>query len=359
MGTPIYRYLGCDLRTGRIAEELRALRPTGALSRRMGASTNTTFELALAGAPREWEAATDPARTLIVAVDEDTGLPVWSGIPLPRAGGSASTAKITTATPEAYLERRYPTYSGTGVDLGTAMAGVCAPLLVQGPALTIDATSVGVSVDYTVADTDDKSVLSCLQELDALADVGEWTIDTIWADAAQSAVQLVVRIRPLLGVQTATPAAVFDMPGCLTDYVLTESYERGKGATSVIARGEGQGASRLTSAAHTADALIASGWCLWEHRYTPATQVTDTGQLDAHAAQALDLLQGGSRAWTLAAATAAAPRVGRDWGLGDSVAIDIESSPRHPDGVTAVARVYGWDISATGDQVTPILLEDA
>lgn len=358
MAAVVYTYLACDLRTGRIAEELPALAPSGALSRRMGGMTNASFSLALDGAPREWEAATDPARTLIVAVDSLTGLPVWSGIPLPRVGGSSNSVTLTTATPEGYLDRRYAAYSGTAVDLATAMEGVCAPLLTEAPPFVFDTTATGVTVDYTVLDEEDKSVLSCLQELDGLSEVGEWTVDTVWADAAQTRVQLMLRIKPSIGIQAVHPEATFELPGAISEYTLTESYERGKGATSVIARGEGQGADRVSSSEHVATAQIASGWCRWEHRYQPAQGITDVAQLEAHAAQALALLARGSRAWTLQAVASAAPRLGSAWGLGDSVALVVERSPRHPSGVSAVARVFGWDIDPGADRVTPILLED-
>ncbi|MFJ8474192.1 hypothetical protein [Kitasatospora sp. NPDC094011] len=358
MGPVTLTWYGCDLRTGRIAEELPALTPTQAISRRLGAVTNTTFELAIAGAPPAWLSATDQGRTLLVGVDSTTGVPLWSGIPLPRAGGSADTVSLTASTPESYLDRRYPAYTGTGVDLSTAMAQVAQPLLSYAPPFTLDAVPCGTTGNYTVQDWDDKSVLSCLQELDAMSGAPEWTIDTVWADAARTAFQLVLRIRPQIGVQSATPEAQFDMPGCITDYVLTESYERGKGATSVTARGEGQGASRVTSATHTATALLADGWCLWEHRYQPASGITDAGQLDAHAAEALALMQYGSSAWTVHAAASAAPRLGTDWALGDSIAVNITSSPRHPAGASTVARAYAWELDTENNAVSPILLED-
>lgn len=351
-------WYACDLRTGRIAEELPALTPTQALSRHLGTVTSARLDLTIAGAPREWAAATDGGRTVLVAVDSATGVPLWSGTPLIREGGSADTISITAATPEAYLDRRYAAYTGTAVDLSTAMAQVAQPLLTQGPAFAIDLAASGTVGNYTVLDSDDKTILSCLQEIDAMAGAPEWTVDTIWADAAQTKFQLVLRIRPRIGVQSASPEAQFDMPGCITDYVLTESYERGKGATSVIARGEGQGASRITSTAHVATAAIAAGWCLWEHRYQPAAGLTDATQLEAHAIDALARLQPGASVWTVNAAASAAPRLGTAWNLGDSVAVNIAASPRHPNGATTVARAYGWELDPENDRVAPILLEE-
>ncbi|MFD8577140.1 hypothetical protein ACFV1H_17640 [Streptomyces virginiae] len=353
-------WLACDLRTGRIAEELPALRATGPISRRIGSVTNTNLSLDLAGAPAEWEAATDPARTLLVAVDRATAVPLWSGIPLPRVGGSSNQATFTAASAECYLDRRYATYSGTAVDRSTVMAGVAAPLLVDGPPFVIDDEPTGSTMDYTVADEDDKTVLSTVQELDGQEGAPEWTVDTAWTTTAQTSVELILRIHPTIGIQPAIPATVFDMPGCVSNYTLTESYERGRGATHVIARGDTQGGGRTSSSVHTADDLIAAGWCRWDHRYSPGPGISDVTQLDAHAAQSLALMRTGSRAWTLQAAASAAPRLGTDWALGDSITLAVAAgcAPRHPAGVLVTARAWGWELDAGADKLTPILLED-
>ncbi|MFJ6616684.1 hypothetical protein ACIQOW_03745 [Kitasatospora sp. NPDC091335] len=352
-------WLGCDLRSGAVAEELRSLRPTQALSRRLGAGTSSSLDLALDGAPPDWEAATDPGRTMLVAVDTATGVPVWTGLPKPRAGGSGPVVQLAAATPECYLDGRYPgDYTATATDQVAVMAAVAAPALTGGPPVVLDTTASGTLIDYAVADADDRTILSYLQEIAAMRDGPEWTVDTVWADAAQTRVQLVLRIRPTIGVVSPSPEAVFDMPGSVADYVLTESYERGRGATSVIARGDRADGVRATSSTHTATDLISSGWPLWESRFSPAQGVTDTSQLERHAAEALALMGTGSKSWTLTAVASRAPRVGSDWGLGDSVRLAVAASPRHPAGVEVVARAYAWELNPSTDRVSPILLED-
>lgn len=360
MDTPyVLAWYACDLRTGQVAEELRSLRPTQALTRRLGAMTTSSLELALEGAPLEWEGATDPARSLLVAVDTLTDTPVWSGIPLPRKGGSDSALSLSAATPEAYLDRRYAAYSATGTDIATIMAGVAQPLLTSGPPITINATTCGTLADYTVLDTEDKTILSCLQELDSIEGAPEWTVDTAWADAAHSAVALTLRIAPRIGTTETEGEAVFDLPGCVNRYDLEESYERGKGANSVIARGEAEGGARVSSVALTDTDLLADGWCLWEHHYSPASGIISSDQLNAHAAASLGIMRGGTRAWTIEAVASVAPRLGARWGLGDTLTIAIERSPRHPAGITVTARAYAWELDVGADRVRPILLEDS
>lgn len=351
-------WYGCDLRTGRISEELAAITAQG-LSRRLGAATSASLDLALPGAPSEWETATDPGRTLLVAVDILTGTPLWAGITLTRAGGSATAVQLGVGSPEGYLDRRYPgSYSNTA-DASTVIADLAGPLAVDGLPITFDTTASGLTIDYVSVDTDDKSILSSIQTITAMEGAPEWTIDVVWGDASHTKFALVMRIRPQIGT-TTSPQAIFDMPGCISDYQLAESYEAGKGATVVQASGDGEGDVRLQSDVQTASDLIADGWPRWTHRYSPGTGITDLDQLNAHATQTLSLLRAGSRAWTLGATASVAPRLGTDWVLGDSIGVEVSPgrSLRHPLGITTTGRAYGWDLDVASDRVAPILLED-
>jgi hypothetical protein len=185
----------------------------------------------------------------------------------------------------------------------------------------------------------------------------EWTIDVVW-NASHSGFQFPLRVRPVIGVQAVT-AVTFDFPGCVASYRLSESYEAGKGANAVRARGEGEGISRLTSTLHEATALITAGWPRWEYRYTPASGLTDPDQLDAHAAESLGLMAQGGQAWVLEGVASQSPRLGEEWGLGDNIHLAVERSPRHPDGVDLTARCWSWELDAGADRVRPILVEES
>jgi len=351
------QWFGCDLSSGRVAEELTgSLAATGVLSRRLGAYASTTFGLTLAGAPSGWEAATDPGRTMLVCVAD--GTPVWAGIPLPRSGGSADTVGFTCVTPEAYLDRRYVgDHTWTQQDEASVIAaGLLGDALDNGPAMTIDAPATGTKRDRTYADADDATVYSRMQDLMGLEDGPEWTIDVV--QTGVSTFGLVGRVRKKIGAQVTTPGAWFTLPGELVEYQLAESYESGKGATSVRARGEGEGDTRYTSSDHIATGLIAAGWPLYEYRYTPSTSIKNNATLDSHAAGQLALMQQGARVWTATAVASRAPRIGRDWNLGDPLGLHIITSPRHPAGVEVVARAWGWDWDVAGDRVSPVLVEE-
>lgn len=359
-GPVVLAWYACDLQTGVISEELRSLSPSGTVGRRLGQSTTAQFDLVLEGAPATWDDATIPGHSMLVGVDIATTppTPVWAGIILTRAGGSADSVQLGAATPEAYIDRRYPgTYTATGADQATIMTGLGAPLLVNGANFAFDAPATGTTASYSIDDGDDRSILSVWTELMGAAGGAEWTIDPVWQDAAMSTIQLVIRIRAKVGTQNDMPDVVLDMLGNISSYTLTESYEAGHGATAVIARGDGQGDTRATSSLHVDADLLAAGWPDWEYRFTPADGVDDDSVLDEHADEALAQMATGSSVWTVTAVASQAPRVGSDLGLGDSIRLEITTSPRHPDGAEVVARCYGWDLDPAGNTLTPILIE--
>ncbi|MEU3252873.1 hypothetical protein [Streptomyces sp. NPDC006997] len=350
-------WYGVDMRSGGIVEDLPSLRPTGALSRRLGTYTTLQLDLPLSGAPREWEAATAPGRSLLVAVDTATDVPLWAGAVLPRDGGSATTVQLGAATLEAYLDARYPgTQTLIGIDQADVIAALAAPALTDGPPIVLDTVATGTAMTYLSDDGDDRSCLSCLQEIMGMDGGPEWTIDAAW-NSTHTGFEFPLRVRSTIGAQVE-PDAVFDFPGCVAEYGLAESYEQGKGATRVIARGEGEGASRLTSPPQDATNLIAGGWPVWEYRYTPATGITDPDQLTAHAAQSVGLMAPGAQVWTVQGVASRSPRLGTDWGLGDTVRLAVADSPRHPAGADVVARCWAWELDPGADRVRPILVED-
>lgn len=351
-------WYGCDLRTGGIIEDLPSLKPSGALGRKLGDSTTLQFDLTLEGAAANWDEATVPGATMLVAVDTATDTPMWAGSVLTRGAGSAQTVQLGAATLEGYLASRYPgTQSFFGADQATVVSALATPALTGGPPIIIDAPSTGVVMTYSTLDGDDKPILTCLQELMGLDGGPEWTLDVQW-NASHNGFQLPLRVRPKVGVQ-GTTAVTFDFPGCVASYTLAESYEAGKGATAVIARGEGEGESRLSSSLHEATALIAAGWPRWEYRYTPATGLTDPDQLDSHAAQSLALMASGGQVWSIEAVASISPRLGDSWALGDSIHLAVETSPRHPQGTDMTARCWAWELDPGADRVRPILVEES
>ena len=345
---PVVEWLACDLVSGQVIADLTpCLATDGPLSRRIGTETTVEATVDLSGAPANWEAATEKGRAMLVAL-ADT-VPVWAGIVQRRVGGSDTTVRLSLVTAEGYLERRFVSeHDMDGQDTGLIAAAVLADA--DGTCLVIDSPATGATVEEFYTDPDaDKTVLAVLQEL---SDAGgpEFTIDPAWNG---DRIALVARVRPRLG---AASAAVFTFPGDVTGYELTESYEDGMGATDVVAYGEGEGADRWASEPQVATALLAAGWPRYEHRYTPAQGIDDDAQLNAAAAGELAAIQTGTSLWAFASRASVGPRLGAEWGLGDTVTVQVISSPRHPSGVEFAGRVVAWEWDPRGDTVTPVLM---
>lgn len=356
MALPI-TWLACDFRTGYIACELPSLTPTGPLSRRLGTYTTTSFSLVLAGAAAGWTEATDNGRTLLVAVLD--GAPVWAGTCTVRGDrGSAPAVTLTATTAEGYLNRRFvPTVAFTGTDLSDIGAGLLAGVLADTPVLDVTVTPAGVTADQSYQASADHSVAAALGDLMALEGGPEWTVDPVW-NTDRSGVRLVVRIGPRIG-QQAGPPPVFDFPGAVTAYAQQESYEDGKSATVVQATGAGDGPTRAVSDIITSP-LIAQGWPVYEYRWSPGTDITNTTVLTSYARSAADVMQAGASAWSVTAAVAEAPRLGEDWSLGSAVRLLVApgTAPGHPAGADITARAWAWELDTAAETVSPILLQE-
>lgn len=348
-------WFGCDFMTGEIIAELPSLRLSGSLDRRLGEYTSATFDLLLDKAPSNWWAATQPGRAMIVGVWD--GAPGWAGYIPPRTRGSSSTVSITASTIEAYLDRRF---TGTLAYTQTDEALIAGALLgvVQGglSCLDVDAPITGTPRDRTYADSDDKTVYSALTELMGVEGGPEWTIDPVW-NSGRTGFRLLARVRKKIGVQDASPQAVFSMPGPVTEYAAAESYEDGKGATRVLATGNGEGdQGRATSDLYQSPL---PGWPVYEYRFSPSSSITSKTVLNGHASQAITELAGGTTSWTMTARASRAPHLGTEWSLGDNVRLSVAKgiSPGHPEGVDVVARALGWSLDPAADTISPILVE--
>jgi hypothetical protein len=63
-------------------------------------------------------------------------------------------------------------------------------------------------------------------------------------------------------------------------------------------------------------------------------------------------MKDGSLALTLTANREEAPRLGRDWFIGDDIGFSIEA-PEFPGGLVGTARCVGWELTDT--TVTPLI----
>lgn len=362
-------WLGCDLVSGQIVEELPDLRPQGELSALLGSYTSAAFTLPIpigghGAAPKNWEGATQPGRCMLVAVLG--GAPVWAGIVLNRAGGTEATVDLSTVSLEGYLDRRYVAdHQFTGVDEALIAAAVVGDANLEGIGFTVDAPATGTLRDRSYFDKDDKTVYSVLRELMGVIDGPEFTVTLDWTNTTQTAIRKTITVRKRIGHASSIPNAVFttgDANAVLSTigasdarYTFQEDYTAGKGANHVVAVSSGEGDVRPQSAPARDAALFAIGWPRWEYRFTPSTSITDTDVLNDHAAAALAIQSRGARSITISARADVYPQLGVDWFIGDDIGYDLIGH-RHPAGLQGVARAVGWTLDPTAGIVSPMLL---
>lgn len=357
-------WYGCDLISGQIIAELPEMR--GTVSRVIGQVTSAGLTLPIPHGgpgsfthngqplPHVWEQATTPGQTMIVPVVND--IPAAGFIVLDREGGVESDLRLSCASLEAYLDRRYvANHTWVNQDEASVIAaGLLADANLDGIGLTINAPATGTLRERTYVDQDDVTVLQRLTELMEVEDGPEWTIDVDWADAKHNAVRKIAKVRKRIGIASTRPHAVFSTEGGSdTTYTFKESYTSGKGANVIVATSSGEGESRPQSRP-IGDVLF--GWPRWELRYSPGSSITSVGVLTSHALNELALRRDGAKTWTFSSRWGAYPRLNVDCKLGDDIGWDV-TGPRHPYGAQGVGRMIGWSLDIAAGLFEPILLE--
>jgi hypothetical protein len=351
-------WLACDLVTGGIIRELPGV--YGSISRVLGAYTSTSLQvpIPLAGPlsmpEAEWSTATIPGQTMIVPVVNDA--PAAAFIVLTRKGGSdGSSLELGCVSLEGYLDRRYVAdHEFTTTDQAAIATALVKDAAEEGIDFIIDAPASGVFRDRAYFDKDDAKVYSRLRELAAVDGGIEFTIDPVWANSERTKIAKVVRLRNRVGLETPAPNAVFSTLGdSNATYEYTEDFGDGKGANHTIATSSGEGESRPESSPASD---VRPGWARYERRFSPSTSITSKSALNQHALADLAQLRDGARVLTISTRWDGYPRMNIDWRIGDDVGYEL-TSHRHPNGLSGVARVIGWELDMQAGVVNPILLQ--
>lgn len=359
-----------DFKTGARGNRL-AVDAAGKVSRIIGAPTDTTIRVRCANdgvALPGWDEATTPGRSLIVAVDTAGDHIIWGGLVRRRTSKAGPWVEVSANTLEAYLSRRYinTALSWTNAWPSTIAADVLG--LITGLPLTVAVTATGTPILKGFYDTsDNKRIGDVLSDLARLANGIEWTVDLEWVDADHTTMRYVARVAPRLGTAAGVAATQWTMPGCVRDFTFVEDFGEETGANDILALSSGEGSSKPRSTRYEDTALLAS-YARFERRFTPATSITSTTTLDQYAAAELARTRLGLTQLTIEANLDAAPRVNRDWWLGDDidVALTCERFPRTQDaegywqaGYTRRLRTVGWDLDFDARTIVPRIVEAA
>ena len=345
-------WVAVDLKTGAVLDYLPDL-DCGTVSQVIGAYSTTTATLPVPTAPENWQRATLEWASALVLLDDDE--PIWGGVVGNRPRTLGDTVEISLTTIEGYFDRRFVgDHSWTNAqqtiiprDLVLAHAADAGGV----PFRLIVGTSSTMR-DDSYQDSQDKTLYSALTEISGHLGGPEWTCWWEW-NAARDHLTPVWEVRDRLGTSPMAglaPSATFDAPGCVSAATWTTNYGAGKGANDVLAVSTGTSTdARPQSSHHTA----VSERPTIEYRFTPSTSITDAATLDSHAAAALTAMLDGASALELTADAGSAPRLFRDWRLGDDIGVDLTSPALT---LQTTARAVGWSRDLTGSgTITPIL----
>ncbi|QOT15871.1 hypothetical protein [Paenarthrobacter sp. YJN-5] len=341
-------WVAVNVNNGQMIADLPELQLRGMFGCTMMRYETQTASLPALSAPPNWRQATRPGAVWIVCLDDDGSTPLWGGMVIDRRTNHAGQVELSLATPEAYFDRRYVgnrTYTGTAQNLiakdliesyvaTAAMAGIALRVQVVG--------SNGTARDRSYKAVEDKTVYSVLGDLAGVIGGPEWTVG--WENV-NNLITPVFYVGNRIGRSAPTglkPAAQFYLPGSVTSAELGESYTSQLGANRVIAVSSGVDDARPQSSqkANTTDMRPA-----FEYRWSPSTSITDTATLDAHADRALAAMKDGGLGLEITANRAEAPRLGKDWFVGDDIGFDL-TGPAWPDGIYGTGRCVGWRMDA-------------
>ena len=343
---PDLTWVATDLKTGLLLADLPDL-DVSAVKSTLGRYESAMASLPLPTAPENWQRATLEGASVLWLLSD--GQPVWGGMVTEPNLSEGDTIDLSLATLEAYLDRRFvgdETFTGVGqnVIIKTLVEKYAVLGSNGGVPFRVQFTTPGNGTprDRTYKDADDKTLYSILSDLMGIDGGPEWTVGGEWQHNPE-------RITPVLyvgdrigkGVPVGLgPAATFEMPGCVSSFVLARSYANGKGANSVMAVSTASADVRPQSPRQLSTDTTRP---TFEYRYTPSTSITDVSTLTNHAVAALEILANGSAVIAMSADVGSAPVLGLDWSSGDDLGFSVgglEDDPR----VRYVTTYSGGDL---------------
>jgi hypothetical protein len=341
-------WVAVNANTGSVMADLPDLEPSGMFGCTMMRYESQTASLPLSSAPQGWVNATRPGAVWIVCLDDDGLTPLWGGMVIDRETTHGGSVELSLATPEAYFDRRFVgeiTYTNAAQNLiaKTLVEDWAKTGLLRGIPIRVQVVGGNGqlrTIEYK--ETQDKTLYSALGELSGLIGGCEWTVG--WENV-NSLITPVFYVGDRVGSAAPAglnPAAQFHLPGSVTSAKLKESYTSSLGANKVIAVSSGVDAARPQSDVQSNATDLRP---TFEHRWTPNTDIKEVATLNGHAQRALAGMKNGGIGLELTANRQEAPKLGRDWFIGDEIGFDLVA-PAWPDGITGTGRAVGWRMDA-------------
>jgi len=342
-----YRFLAVDTCTDAIITELplagvtysRRLNGAGTLS---AVCPLTADDLTLSGI---WVDGTEPTRRGVYV--ERDGVIVWGGIWWARDTTDSHTLQVSGGEWWSVLRRRHITdtlvyVAGVDDQLDIARALVDYTQAKPGGDLLIDtgSGSSGRTRDRTYWGYEAKQVADAIEELAAVEDGFDFSLDCVWS-AGVPARQFVVSY-PRRGRSAVSSGLVFSSGRNIIDWDWPEDGSRA--ANCVHGVGAGEGDSMLRSSVTRTDRLDA-GYPLLEE----VLSLKDVSVQSTLAAHVVDRVAAYASPVTLPRIRVIGdqdPVVG-SYICGDEVRIVLDPCPRFPDGVDTYRRIVAYDVSVS------------
>lgn len=359
----LLRFKICELVEGNVLDEL-PMTIDGNLTRLLQAYGEGTLSLPLFDklgniVSDTWEEALLPWRSLILVVDENDRI-IWHGIPQKRGRTASPVVRYPCRTIEAYLIERYvPSLSFKDADQTSEIFRSLVGVAGESIGLEYDCPPSGILRDRDYADDENARVYDRVNELSAVTDGFNWTIDVVWGDDAHSYVRKIARTGfPYLGNRDENPAHYFELGQNVTDFGYDDDWTSGASATHVTGIGDSNRDSdppvRLVSDPVIDTGREAAGWPRREYRET-FSGVTEKATIDRHARAVAAQMFGGQNVLEL---TARNPGDGEDFTrLGDFTLGDTAHAVIDHPALTldAVLPVVGWSITPATGIYKPVL----
>ncbi|PXY83599.1 hypothetical protein DKK73_05185 [Bifidobacterium asteroides] len=347
-------WLAVSLVDGRPICDLPYLQADG-LEYRLMEGTTQQLRLPYDCLPANWQDATLPGGVAYILTQDEQ--PVWGGLLVGVHEDLAGTGlELKVDTVETYLEQ-CPTgelsYRGQGQTL------IVADIVRRG---AVDGMRNCLAAEYEPSpvlrnreyqDTDDKSVLSAIQELAGVDGGPEW--GHWWRMEPDGSYRCVISAADHYG--SMEPVTEFDVSQ-MTGFSLDLDASGTALANRVRAVSTADGDTRPSSSWVSYEDPSRPVWPL---SYTPSTSIKDVTTLEAHARRRLASRRTGTVTHSIDLDLLSAPRLGVEWRPGDTVRWDAGGAESLlPGGASGMARVIGYRISFTGSwTLTPILQEGA
>lgn len=354
------QWVTCDPVTGAVVESWPGLRLDSSLPGYVGRGDKISVSLPVTERPPRWKLGSEPNRVVLVAHYDDPDQSVlWAGPVIRQQFGSGQLIELGAETIHDWLDQQQVGtvfaggYTVTNRDLSLILADMLGPIAEYFHG-TITTTLCGVTMDYTAADTADKSCASVATTIMGLTNGPEYALSWRW-DATGN-LETLISVGPQVGA---------DQPSVLlsrnVEWELTTDYTAGKGATIVTATATNSGDTRNQATSYATD-LLAAGYLPREYRFAPDTGDASTEILASHAEAKRAAIQTGTTSVALTFRPDGRYLIGRDLKIGDRFEADL-SNPDMPEvAATLRARLLGWVAEAdrtTGQivKITPVIEE--